>query len=128
MQDVIDIVEQRTKAVEAYVQAFEDGDADAVLVLYADEATVEDPYGTEAIRGRDAIHAFYLKAMELDARLFLDGPVRVAGDIAAFPFTVHVTYEGKKQRLEVIDTFRFDAEGKIIEMRAFWGPLNIQEV
>ncbi|TPD60793.1 DUF4440 domain-containing protein [Emcibacter nanhaiensis] len=124
----MEVAEQRSKVVEAYIQAFEDRNAEAVMALYADEATVEDPYGTEPIKGRDAIYAFYQKAMDLNARLSLDGPVRVAGDIAAFPFTVRVTVDGKRQQLEVIDTFRFDRQGKIIEMRAFWGPLNSQEI
>lgn len=28
--------------------------------------------------------------------------------------------------IEAIDVFRFDAEGRIIEMRAYWGPQNIK--
>ncbi|MFC7158148.1 nuclear transport factor 2 family protein [Pseudidiomarina halophila] len=58
MSDIIEVAEQRSKVVEAYIQAFEDRNAEAVMALYADEATVEDPYGTEPIKGRDAIYAF----------------------------------------------------------------------
>ena len=128
MPDTKRIAEQRIKVIDAYVQAFEDGDVDAVMKLYAEDATVEDPYGTEAVKGHEAICSFYTRAMLTGARLSLDGPVRVAGDIAAFPFTVYLSHDGSDRRLEVIDTFRFNAKGKIVEMRAFWGPINFQEV
>jgi len=28
--------------------------------------------------------------------------------------------------IEVIDTFRLNDEGKIVEMRAYWGPENMK--
>ena len=41
------------------------------------------------------------------------------------PFTVTLDWEGARQVIEVIDTFRIDDAGKITEMRAFWGPGNM---
>lgn len=111
--------------VEAYVAAFEAGDASAVVALYAPEATVEDPVGAPLVRGAPEILAFYERAMSMDLRLERTGPVRVAGDSAAFPFRIHYPPALGSRLTDVIDTFRFDSEGRILEMRAFWGPANI---
>lgn len=112
-------------AVHAYVAGFEAGNAADVAALYAEDATVEDPIGSPVHKGRDAIRAFYAQSMKTGAKLTLEGPVRIAGDYAVFPFSVHLEFGGTKVRIDVIDTFKFDADGKITEMRAFWGPTNM---
>lgn len=117
--------EEMVRAVERYVEAFDKGDAKMASDLYADDAAVEDPIGTPIHQGRDAIHAFYAMSMQAGAKLRLDGPVRTGGDYAAFAFTVLVDFGGPKE-IEVIDTFKFDAAGKVTEMRAFWGPANMR--
>lgn len=112
-------------AVHAYVAAFEAGDADAVAELYAPGATVEDPVGTPTHQGREAIREFYKQSMATGAKLTLEGPVRVVADYAVFPFAVHLNYDGGPKRIDVIDTFRFNEDNEVIEMRAFWGPSNM---
>jgi len=112
-------------AVHAYVAAFEAGSADQVAALYAADATVEDPIGTPKHNGREAIRAFYAESMKTGAKLKLEGPVRVAGDYAVFPFSVNLHYDGSDKRIEVIDTFRFNDANEVIEMRAYWGPTNM---
>lgn len=116
--------EDKVRAINTYVGAFEAGDPDAVAALFADDATVEDPVGAEILRGVEAIRAFYTESMKTGAKLELLGPVRTVADYAVFPFAVKLNYTGKEQRIDVIDTFRFNTEGKIVEMRAFWGPDN----
>jgi len=117
--------EKMTAAVHAYVAAFEAGDADAVASLYAENATCEDPIGTPKHVGREAIRAFYAESMKTGARLKLEGPIRIAGDYAVFPFSVNLHYEGSDKRIDVIDTFKFDDDDHVIKMRAFWGPGNM---
>ena len=112
-------------AVHAYVAAFEAGSADQVAALYAQDATVEDPIGSPIHKGREAIRAFYAQSMKTGAKLKLEGPVRVAGDYAVFPFSVNLNFDGGHKRIDVIDTFRFNAANEVIEMRAFWGPTNM---
>jgi len=112
-------------AVNAYVAAFEAGSADQVAALYAADATVEDPIGSPIHKGREAIRAFYAESMKTGAKLKLEGPVRVAGDYAVFPFSVNLNYDGGHKRIDVIDTFRFNDANEVIEMRAFWGPTNM---
>jgi steroid Delta-isomerase len=117
--------EERVGIIARYVEAFDRGDAGMVAALYAENATVEDPVGAPLIRGREAIGEFYKFAMQAGARLKLEGAVRVAGDYVAFPFVV-VFNDAAEKRIEVIDTFRFNEAGLIVEMRAFWGPANMQ--
>lgn len=112
-------------AVHAYVAAFEAGSADQVAALYAQDATVEDPIGSPIHAGREAIRAFYAESMKTGAKLKLEGPVRVAGDYAVFPFSVNLNYDGGPKRIDVIDTFRFNEANEVVEMRAFWGPTNM---
>jgi steroid delta-isomerase len=116
--------ERMVAAVHAYVAAFEAESVDAVVALYARDATVEDPIGTPIHKGHDAIRTFYARAVTSGAKLKLEGAVRIAGDYAAFPFSASVENGENKRRTEVIDTFRFNDENEIVEMRAFWGPAN----
>jgi ketosteroid isomerase-like protein len=81
-------------AVHAYVAAFEAGSADQVAALYAQDATVEDPIGSPIHKGREAVRAFYAESMKTGAKLKLEGPVRIAGDYAVFPFSVNLNYDG----------------------------------
>ena len=115
----------KVRIVEAYIAAFDNGDADAAANLFAEDAVVEDPVGTPVHRGKAAIRAFYANSMKTGAKLKLDAPVRGGAHYAAFAFTVTLNYAGGDKRIEVIDTFAFNEAGEVTEMRAFWGPDNM---
>jgi steroid delta-isomerase len=116
-------------AVHAYIAAFDAGDAHAAAALFAPDGTIEDPYGSPARVGTESILAFYQFAMAGHARLSLTGPVRVAGDAAAFAFTAHVSQPGGTTlEIDIIDVFRFDESGLIRAMQAFWSPANMRSV
>ena len=112
-------------AVHAYVAALNAGDVEAIVALYADDASVEDPVGSAPVVGRAAIRAFYTRSLAVPLLVALEGPVRVAGRECAFPFSVSLTYEGRRMKFRPIDTFRFDAVGRIVQMRAYFGPSNV---
>lgn len=116
--------EQMIRAVHDYVAAFDRNDAEAAAALYAENGSVEDPVGSQIIKGRGAILNFYSQVMTRKAKLRLEGAVRTGADYAAFAFSALFDPAGEK-RIEVIDTFRFDDSGKVVEMRAFWGPGNL---
>lgn len=118
--------EAMVAAVHAYVAGFANGDPAAIAALFADDATVEDPVGTPIKQGKAEILEFYTGSMATGAMLELLGEPRCAGDTVAFPFAVKLEWGGQKSVIEVIDTFRFNPEGKIVEMRAFWGPANMK--
>jgi len=117
--------EQMEAAVHAYVEAFAKGDPDLAVAIFAEDAVVEDPIGAPPRIGHAAIREFYVASMATGAKLVLDGPVRVAASHAAFAFHVPLHFDGKDMEIHVIDTFAFDADGKVKEMKAYFGPGNM---
>jgi len=134
--------QQMKDAVQAYFDLFNAQDAQGIANLYAEDAMVTDPVGTPAKDGKEAILAFYTMAVKNGARLKQNGPTRIAGNSAAFAFTVSVgamtDVDGDVavavdlpkggMTIDVIDTFQFNEDGKVTEMKAYWGPLNITQV
>ncbi len=115
---------QRENVVKNYVKSLNTKDISIIKSMYAKDATVSDPWGTEPKVGYDAIVKFYAEgAYHEKAQLSaeLTGPIRVAGDSAAFSFNVF--FNGMK--LEVIDVFEFNEEGKVQVMKAYWSNANI---
>lgn len=117
--------EHMQAAVEAYVRALNAADLDAITALYADDAVVEDPVGTAPKRGLAEIRAFYAGSLRLKLQVALEGPVRAVAGEAAFAFSVSFEVQGRKTTIRPIDVFRFDEAGRIVQMRAFFGPGNI---
>ena len=74
--------------------------------------------------GKEALRQFYSGAVTIDLHLTRTGPVRIAGVEVAFPFQLQMDVEGNSMITDIIDVFRFDEEGEIISMRAFWGEDN----
>ena len=108
-------------AVDRYIEAFAREDVGIIREIYAGNARVEDPVGTDVHEGIEAVCQFYEGAIGAGAKLELTGPARCAGNAVAFPFQVRTP----DMRLEVIDVFEFDADGKICSMKAYWGPDNV---
>lgn len=108
--------------VDRYLDAFSRGDKDAYLALFTDDGTVEDPVGTDVHRGPEAISAFWdgVRALSPVIELVPTGPVRVAGDEAAFPMQAVSTMGDDKVVVDIIDVFVFADDGRISSMRAFW--------
>ena len=110
----------KVEVVNKYVEAFDAVSMDLIREIYSDNATLEDPVGTDVRRGIDDIVAFYQTAFEMGAKLKLLGAPRCAGNSVAFPFQVDVG----EMKIEAIDVFEFDADGKVISMKAYWGEEN----
>jgi len=111
--------------VHRYIAALNAADLDAIVALYADDATVEDPVGTPPHRGHAAIRAFYAKSLAIKLDVALEGPVRAAANEAAFAFCVRLHWQGRDMAIRPIDVFRFNEAGKIASMRAIFGPENM---
>lgn len=107
----------KIQAVETYLAAVSSGNVDQVMALYADNATVEDPVGSEPKSGAAAIRQFYEDAAKMSVNLQSTGPVRCAGNAAAFPFKLSM----QGLEIDVIDVFEFDEAGKVLSMKAYWG-------
>ncbi len=109
-------------AVHAYVRALNAADLEAIVRLFADDAVLEDPVGSLPRRGIAEIRAFYAGSLSLKLQAELEGPVRAVAREAAFAFSVSFDIDGQRTTIRPIDVFRFDDAGRIVQMRAFFGP------
>lgn len=113
-----------TKTVKRYLELAAKGSADEIAALYADDATVEDPVGSELRRGRDAIREFYAAVENLERHVELEA-IRVAGNEAAYLFTLTIQLGDNMTRIAPIGVMTFDDDAKITSMRAFWSPADL---
>lgn len=113
--------------VRRYLELVANGTADEVAELYAADATVEDPVGSEVHIGRHAIAGFYrnIESAPKETELLA---LRVAGHQAAFMFAITVGAGEHRVRIEPIDVMVFDGEGKVASMKAYWSPANVTPV
>lgn len=115
------------QALQAYIDAFNRVDPDGIVALYADNATVEDPVGSELKTGKQKIAEFYRMAIKTGAKLKLAAPIRAShGNSAAMAFDVELNMPEGRAVIRVIDVMTFDEHGKFASMRAYWGPSDME--
>ncbi|TAM12622.1 MAG: steroid delta-isomerase [Nevskiaceae bacterium] len=120
---------QMKQAMQAYLDAFNCNDLEALVALYADDATVEDPVGSKPKRGRDEIRAFYAMALKNGAKLALAAPIRGSqGDAAAMAFDVTLASPHGRAVIHVIDVMTFDAQGHFTSMKAYWSQSDMERL
>jgi steroid delta-isomerase len=113
------------ETIQSYVELVGKGTADEILGLYAEDATVEDPVGTEVRTTRAAIREFYaaIEPLEQESRLV---SARVADGQAALLFELVTRVGDQTYTLAPIDVMTFDDEGRITSMRAFWSNADME--
>lgn len=121
-------VQHYIDVADNYMKFLTEKNLEGILSLYAEDATVEDPVGSEIVSGKKALRKFYGGAVKMDLVLKRTGPVRYTGGEAAFPFRLWMEVDGEATVTDIIDVFKFDDEGKIISMRAYWGMHNRSKV
>jgi len=113
--------------VNRYLELLATGGADEITALYAADATIEDPVGSDLRRGRDAVHEFYAAIESLGKQAELV-TLRSAGNEVAFWWRLTVDAGDSRTRIEPISVMTFDGDGKITSMRAFWSPADVAVV
>jgi len=115
---------EKCEYVQRYINGVSAHDIEAIKAIFADNATVEDPVGNDPHVGIDAICRFYELAFNTGIKLELTGPIRCASNAAAFSFVCTVILGDSKLKIDVIDIFEFNQNGKVQSMRAYWGEEN----
>jgi steroid delta-isomerase len=110
--------EQIETAVRTYVDAVGRQDLDATVALFAPDARQEDPVGTPANVGHEAIRGFFERAFRGTFTTTLAGPLLVTGDHAAVHFVITVPTGADPMLVRVVDLIRFDDDGLIADLRA----------
>jgi steroid delta-isomerase len=111
--------------VRRYLDAVATGSAADVTALFTSDATVEDPVGSEALRGHEAIRGFYasFESMSKTTELLA---VRTCAGQAAFHFSIVVDLGGgATSTLAPLEVMTFDDDGLITSMRAFWAESDL---
>ena len=120
--------EQVLATLEAYVKNFSAGDRAGWVGLFAPDAVQEDPVGSPANVGHEAIGTFYdaMLAGGTPQLSFLQDPI-ICGD-EAIMFLTACTGEGDGQvRVpQIVDHVRLDDEARITSLRAFWDPTKME--
>lgn len=114
--------EQIRDTIGRYIAAFAANDKDGWLALFAADATLEDPVGSEVMHGTEGIAAFWDFSHTLADSIVLEpgGPACVAGHEAAFPIHIVSEVGGAKVMLNAIDVMTFTDDARIATMRAYW--------
>jgi steroid delta-isomerase len=113
--------------MKRYLEAVARNDVEAVVALFADSISVEDPVGGAKgthVVGIQAVTAFFRKGFERSRPApSRTGPIRTTGGReAAMPFSLRLDLGGRLHEVDVIDIMEFDSDGQIVSLRAFWNP------
>jgi steroid delta-isomerase len=116
--------EQAEATVRQYLALVADGTAEQIAALYAEDAVLEDPVGSEPLRGRAAIQAFYAAIEPLQVTTSLT-TIRTCGGEAAFAFHIETDTGAGVAILDPLEAMVFGEDGLITSMRAWWGAQDM---
>ena len=115
--------DQLKGAIETYIERFSAGDSAAWTACFAEDATHEDPVGTERHHGHDAIQASYEQSLAIGGSLHLrarDQPIIVGNEAVVALEAWSGSGADRVHMPRIIDHFTFDDAGRITSLRAFW--------
>lgn len=124
--------QQMIKGMQSYIDRLNGIEHEGTQNLFADSFTLEDPIGTQV--------ASFSKGFPAEA--FQDGGVKFTmlraelvspisttySNQAAMAFKGYMQVGDQEVSLDIVDVMTFDEEGKILEVKAFWGRNNVQVV
>jgi len=116
--------EQAEANVRRSLDLVSNGTAAEIAALYAEDAVLEDPVGSEPLHGREAIQGFYatLEPMKVTTELL---SIRTAGGEAAFLFHIETDTGAGTAILDPMENMVFNEDGLIRSMRAWWGDADM---
>jgi steroid delta-isomerase len=114
--------EDITNAVNSYLETVSQGRPDDIVALYAEDATIEDPVGSDLHIGHEAIRGFYQAVAGADAKTEMV-TLRALGNEAAYLWRLMIG----GMTIEIISVMTFNDDAKIASMKAYWGPDNITQ-
>lgn len=116
-------------ALQAYVDCTNAGDTAGLAALFAENAMIEDPIGSP-VKTRAEFAALMADGVRFGARITPVTQIRGShGDEAALVFEVEYDPpEGKRLRIRSLDACRFNEDGLIVSLRAYWGPDDVEEI
>ena len=116
--------ERVREVAQSYIHLVANGTSEEIVALYAEDATVEDPVGSDPLHGHDAIRAFYaaLDPLRIETSLFA---MRTVPGTAVFHFEIVTHTDDFTVTVAPIEVMTFDDEGRITSMKAYWGEADM---
>lgn len=110
----------------AYTEAVTARDVEAVLRLFAKDATLEDPVGSgRRFVGTEELREFYTDVTARGLTLRIDGHISCAkANVACAPIRV----DAESSVTHAISVAQFDDEGLMTRYDAHWGPGDIDRI
>lgn len=118
--------QDNANTVYRYLEFVAKGQPDEIAALYADDATVEDPVGSEVHIGRQAIRGFYGNLENVQSRTEVK-TLRALGHEVAFYWTLSIGGDEGGMTMDIISVMTFNDDGRIKSMKAYWTPANITQ-
>lgn len=112
--------------MQQYVDAITAGDLEAVIALFSEDAVVEDPVGSDPVKGHAALREFYQMACDSVGRMELEGNVRARETWGACAMKAYPKGAEDSLCIETLDVMSFNEEGKVTAMTAYWGDSNMR--
>ena len=113
--------DQIQATIAAYIDAYDRNDKAAFLALWAPDGVLEDPVGTPAHVGADALGAFWDGARDLADRIVLERQNTIlAGGEAAVMVEIHAHMGEGGLVMQAVDVMQFDDDGRLTNVRAYW--------
>ncbi|MFT2018192.1 nuclear transport factor 2 family protein [Streptomyces sp. 796.1] len=122
---------ERKRLVQDYYERVNAGDVDGICKLFAADARIEDPVGTEAVVGEAAVRAYFERVVTEFGTQDTPGTLTGSQDeqhvAAGLTATIRNPQDpaGGRLAVNVTAVFRIDADGLIAEMRAYWGATDV---
>jgi len=110
-----------------YIETF-GTDTDAWADLFAEDAVQEDPVGTPANRGREAIRQFLVGNLATFTTMSLrlkEEPIVVGNEAAMSLEAIAGSGEARARIPQIVDVLTFDESGAITSLRAYWDMASI---
>lgn len=119
--------QELAQVFQDYVDGVTGDSVDAILDLYTDDAVVEDPVGTPAHVGKEALRTFYQSAVDMVEKMTIESRPRVRGEALSGACSMRAYPKGGNgMYIEVADVMTFNEDGKITTMTAYWGDSNVR--
>lgn len=116
--------EAAAATVNSYLDLVSRGSAAEIAALYAEDATLEDPVGSDVLVGREAIRDFYAAIEDLTITTALH-TIRTCAGEAAFHFRVETDTGAGIAVMEPLEVMTFSDDGLITSMRAWWSDADL---
>lgn len=116
------------RTIHAYFAATRAMDREAWVACFAPDGFSVDPVGAEPARGHEALRRFFDSIAGLASTIgLMETSIHVCGDQAAVAWIGRGVGKanGKPFVFDGIDVMRFDAQGRIRELHAYWDPSRL---